>query len=78
MLTSYDFLVSIGCFHVHVFFDFFFRILSILTNAHGERGEDLKEINNGVYPKGPNSWIHTIRLDNGVFFELVAKSFGKS
>lgn len=33
---------------------FFFRIL--LTHTHGERGESLKETNNGVYPKGPKKF----------------------
>ena len=39
---------------------FFFLILSILTPTHTFRkmGESLKETDNDVYPKEPNSWIH--------------------
>ena len=38
-----------------VFFFFFLRILNILTHTNGEKWEDLKETNNDIYPKGPNS-----------------------
>ena len=39
---------------------FFFRILSIF-NTHMKRGEKFffKETYSGVYPKRPNSWIHS-------------------
>ena len=42
-------------------FFFFLRILSIFnTHTHGERGEGFfKETYSSVYPKGPNSWIHS-------------------
>ena len=45
--------------NTHLFF-IFFRILNIFNiHTHGERGEGLKEIYSGVYPKWPNSWIYT-------------------
>ena len=51
------------------FFNLFLRILSILTRAHththGERGEGFKETDSDVYPKGPNSYIHScVKLNN--------------
>ena len=35
------------------------------THTHGERGEGFKETDSGVYPKGPNSYIHScVKLNN--------------
>ena len=37
-----------------------YQLEYILTHTKGERREGFKETNNGVYSKGPNSWIHSI------------------
>jgi len=42
---------------------FWLRILNILTHTHGKRGEGLKETDSNVYPKRPNSWIHSTDLE---------------
>ena len=36
-----------------------FRILNILDTRTGRREKVFKETYSGVYPKGPNSWIHS-------------------
>ena len=46
---------------VIIFFFFFLRILSIFnTHTREERRRFFKEAYSGVYPKGSNSWIHSI------------------
>ena len=42
-----------------LFFFFWLRKLSILIHTKGDREEGFKETISGVYPKGPNSWIHS-------------------
>ena len=43
-----------------LFFFFFLRILNIFnTHIRREKIEGLKETDNSVYPKRPNSWIYS-------------------
>ena len=52
----------------------FFRILKYFnTHIHGERREDLKETDSGVYLKEPNSWIHSMSVGNIVKELIVEK-----
>ena len=55
-------------------FFFFFRILKYFnTHIHGERGEDLKETDSGIYLKEPNSLIHSMSVGNIVKELIVEK-----
>ena len=55
LLNSHSFF-NVGLTHCF----FFLRILSIFnTHARGEGRRFFKETYSGVYPKGPNSWIHS-------------------
>ena len=58
---------------------FFYRILSIFNpHTNGKRGENFKEIDNGIYPKGPwegEIWsnIFVENMFKNLSFDLVGK-----
>ena len=49
--------------------------LSIFNTHIRERREGLKDTDSGVYPKGPNSWIHSIGFNITLDNECELKRF---